>query len=533
MTASIWPGHIVLSVIVALALSAVLSTVILARYRKAVLRSMRTSQGLAIDEEVQADEPRSRPRSEPRPLGFQLLEQDAEAPPPELVRANRKRSVTTRAYVVAGLVHALIAALLILLSAIEEDAFLPKRVIVVWALLAWPIVPTVSYVRAAKRSLILPAALLLVALVAVAGLEILLTAAYLVGIPMLATWVLTNRRIGAVAPFAFIGVFSVVFLLFLALQAAVWIGETFGTDIFPVALLLLLLGTGAAGLLAAYLFLRYLARRYRAKATSDQLLLLDSWWFGYTLWICMVLAQEWGLAGLVGLSAFGGYWLLLRLQISGAMRASAESGKRLLLLRVFGFRRRTEDLVASVGHYWRYVGSIQLIAGTDLATTNLEPHEVLEYLGGHLKRQFVAGAEDLNGRIANRDLAPDRDGRYRVNEFFCHDNTWRATLRGLATDAQVVLMDLRSFSNSNKGCEYELTQLLRLVPLKAILLLIDESTDERLLRQTLQRTWSGMAGHEAVDADSSEPAIKLFRLPASRRVATTTVMQALCESAAS
>jgi hypothetical protein len=38
----------------------------------------------------------------------------------------------------------------------------------------------------------------------------------------------------------------------------------------------------------------------------------------------------------------------------------------LLLLRVFGFERRTQRLLEELGLRWRHLGPIRLIAGTDL-----------------------------------------------------------------------------------------------------------------------------------------------------------------------
>jgi hypothetical protein len=44
-----------------------------------------------------------------------------------------------------------------------------------------------------------------------------------------------------------------------------------------------------------------------------------------------------------------------------------------------------------------------------------------------------------------------------VSEFFCYENTWRATLRALVARS-VVLMDSR-FTKANTGCVFELEQL--------------------------------------------------------------------------
>ena len=60
---------------------------------------------------------------------------------------------------------------------------------------------------------------------------------------------------------------------------------------------------------------------------------------------------------------------------------------------------------------------------------NGDPHEFLDFIGGKLSRRFVAGEEDLSKRIEALDTAPDPDGRYRVNQFFCRPDTWHFSAR--------------------------------------------------------------------------------------------------------
>ena len=81
---------------------------------------------------------------------------------------------------------------------------------------------------------------------------------------------------------------------------------------------------------------------------------------------------------------------------------------RLLLLRVFALGRRSESLYDSLGKSWRAVGSMQLIAGPDLATSTIEPHEFLDFVSGRLDRRFIDTGGSLDLRIDQMDLAPDR-----------------------------------------------------------------------------------------------------------------------------
>jgi hypothetical protein len=97
-----------------------------------------------------------------------------------------------------------------------------------------------------------------------------------------------------------------------------------------------------------------------------------------------------------------------------------------------------------------------MIAGPDLVTSTVEPNEFLEFVSGRLGRQFVRDANDLETRAKATDTARDPDGRYRISEFFCRNDTWQMTMERLAKTSDAVLMDLRSFSPANQGCIFEL-----------------------------------------------------------------------------
>jgi hypothetical protein len=161
----------------------------------------------------------------------------------------------------------------------------------------------------------------------------------------------------------------------------------------------------------------------------------------------------------------------------------------LLLLRVFALGRRSENLYDSLGKSWRAVGSMQLIAGPDLATSTIEPHEFLDFVSGRLDRRFIDTGGSLDLRIDQMDLAPDGDGLYRVTEFFCHDDTWKLTLSRLADESDAVLMDLRGFSQQNSGCTFEIHELVNVLPLQRVVFAIDQSTDQTFMRATMQQAW--------------------------------------------
>lgn len=276
------------------------------------------------------------------------------------------------------------------------------------------------------------------------------------------------------------------------LRAAVEAGSALGLGGIGIFWAVFALGFAAFGVLG-WILLRWLGARYRRKLFSDQSLTLDSIWLLFAVYHGIGLVFEgpaWMASGLVAFAAYK----LAALAGHARSRASGRTTPRtLLVLRVFSLGRRSEQLFDAIRTHWQRLGGISLIAGPDLVTTNVEPHEFLDFVSGKLSRQFVQDDADLERRVAAMDLGPDPDGRYRVNEFFCHADTWQATMRRLARESGAVLMDLRSFSPSNQGCLYELGRLLDTVDLARVVFVTDGSTDQRFLNDALRELWQGIS----------------------------------------
>ena len=79
--------------------------------------------------------------------------------------------------------------------------------------------------------------------------------------------------------------------------------------------------------------------------------------------------------------------------------------------------------------------------------------------------------------MARRDDRPDPDGRYRVNQYFCHSDTWQLTLDRLVDECDGVLMDLRGFDADRTGCMYEIGRLAEHAGSRPIVLLTDGDTE--------------------------------------------------------
>jgi len=279
-----------------------------------------------------------------------------------------------------------------------------------------------------------------------------------------------------------------------------------GRDLFFGLNLVGFVALGAAG----WGMLRLIGHRYRLKRMSDQSLALDAMWLLFAVANSVLLASGGWIWILAGPAAFFLYKLVLWGAFARFVRPAAGAySSTLLLLRVFSLGPRSLRLFDALAKCWLRVGPITLIAGPDLATGLVEPHEFLDFLGGRVSRQFVQGREDLERRMAELDTVPDPDGRYRVSEFFCRSDTWQMTMRQLAAGSDAVLMDLRSFSPSNRGCQYELEQLLDGVPLPRVVMIVDDTTDRPFLEDTLQSLWQNVPA-DSPNRSLQDPEVRLF-----------------------
>jgi hypothetical protein len=107
------------------------------------------------------------------------------------------------------------------------------------------------------------------------------------------------------------------------------------------------------------------------------------------------------------------------------------------------------------------------------------------------------------------DVRPDRDDRYRVNDFFCYDDTWKTVLSSLVDRSDAVLMDLRGFSRRNAGCVFEIGELFRLVPLHRVLFIVDGETDVAFLDETFGRA-AALAASELGRSATPQAQPRLF-----------------------
>ncbi|UCV20341.1 hypothetical protein [Ferribacterium limneticum] len=238
----------------------------------------------------------------------------------------------------------------------------------------------------------------------------------------------------------------------------------------------------------AWLRLGKLAADYEAKRFSDAQLLARTWWLMLvvTIGFDILAGRErptFALLLVVGeivLFPLVNHWVMRWLGV--AKLAAAKPAPTLLLLRVFGYTARTERLFDRVASRWRLLGPVTTIAAPDVTARTIDPGDYLRWLTGRIDDLFVTSRASLDAKLARLDLAPDPDGRFRINEFCCRDSTWQATVIELMLRADVVIMDVRGISAARLGCEFELQQLAKRLPPQRLVLVVDETTEREHLK---------------------------------------------------
>ncbi len=518
--------------LIASLLTLIASIFILWRYRRAVARFMLTQSGepqfvalsapaLERAGAVQANPASSAPENRATDRLLRLM-----------IYEPRRRACR---YALAGLLFAMLMGLSgffafsqTQINPLRAAAHPLQLLLWVWTF-AWPIVLTIRIVAAAGQGqiwlIVLAYFLVLVALGGLVALT-LTEAGVQLGNVTLSAWsgespirlaakwslfnlvptllfiIFRHRRMRAVAPLVLsfmtvtsAGVLGIMVAAYLYREAAVKaISHMFDASVLVVFIGYFFLIFVMACLLFGALgwsLLGWLRSAYLRKTVSDQSLAIDALWLIFSAYYAAVLAfagPGWALAALLAFCIF-------RIAIGVGdkrRRSGVDHGRRapaLLVLRVFSLGKRSALLFDTVAQHWRDIGNVQLIAGTDLALSTVAPHRFLAFVGGKLKYLFIRNGAALDSALAELDAGRDADGRFRINDFFCHADTWQAVLSRLIRSTDVVLMDLRGFAQGNAGCVFEIKALLDAIPLARMVFVVDDTTDKDFLQKTWLESW--------------------------------------------
>lgn len=473
-------GAILTALMLGVLLSAAASWGVAALYRRRMLALMRSSPAPRIDA---ADGPLPAPSRATR----RTVVPDVSAQ-----RAAEQRQLIVLA--VVGLLIGLSHSVLALLFFYGDGLLSPGRALTLGLVYAWPVVLTWGLARRwpwVRTWLAVGVYLLLMLLLvqwrSVEPRPLASTAGWLAGLVLIPTAVTgligASPRIRAIAPYLLppglllaAGTIGIqLWQLDGANDPPAWVMALVHTlGVWPALLVIALLPWVVLAW-PAWWVARALAQAYRRKRFSDLGYLVAAYWAVVLAASALPSLQGSGWIGLVALLPW--LWLPLSQWALRGWLAPRAPPPTLLVLRVFQQDAAVQTLFDRVIERWRLIGNTLLIAGTDLLSRTIDPDDVFTFLDGRLEQRFVTGDADLAERARSFDLEPDPDGRYRVNECYCHDNSWQAALAMLVQRADIVLMDLRGFQARNAGCRHELGVLARAAHLQRVVVLVDERTD--------------------------------------------------------
>ncbi|MGH7855546.1 MAG: hypothetical protein ACREP3_19015 [Candidatus Binatia bacterium] len=589
MASSPFLFHTGLGVITALAflllaasvLTLIVSTILLWLYRRAVARLMSAQAGqpeLRTAAGAPSDPVSAPARQDCDPVAFSGEDYLADRVYHLTISQPRRHA---RKYAVAGALFALLMGLAAFLAFSQTQmtylraAAHPRQFFFMFWTFVWPIVLTTNIVAAAsRRSQCVTTGIYFAVLVVLAGFVVLISTESPIQVGSLSLpawsgetplrlagrWILfnlaptlmivtfRNRRLRAVAPVVLsfmtvisAGLLSMITAAFLyqdlSVAAIDFAAETLGVSVLAALIgYFLLLGVVAcilSGVIGWWLLL-WIRSGYRRKIVSDQSLAIDTLWLIFGSFYAVILAfagPAWALSAPLA-------FFIFKIAVSVGNKRLLPGDDRvryapaLLVLRVFSLGKRSEILFDAVTKRWRYVGNVRLIAGTDLAFATVAPHQFLAFVSGGLSGLFIRDETAVDRIPAEMDTRRDRDGRFRLNDLFCHADTWQRVLSMLVKSTDVVLMDLRSFAANNAGCVFEIKELLNTVPLQRLVFVVDATTDKSFLQHTFEES-CGALRSDSPNLGCSSSTVQPFALGSLAHDELQRLMSRLCTAVGS
>jgi hypothetical protein len=152
-------------------------------------------------------------------------------------------------------------------------------------------------------------------------------------------------------------------------------------------------------------------------------------------------------------------------------------GLPLLMLRVFSKDKRKQTLLRDIQERWRFVGAVDQAGGPDMVDLNVDPYECSKFMTGSLHELFLPEAVSGERLMARFEHAPDREGRYRINEMFNFNTSWRGNVEQLILNSPTILLDVRGLTAEREGTSFEIGLLARHALLDRVVAVGDGETD--------------------------------------------------------
>jgi hypothetical protein len=223
--------------------------------------------------------------------------------------------------------------------------------------------------------------------------------------------------------------------------------------------------------------------------------------------------------------------LLLHLHVMKL--ANKAPNRRLLILRVFGRDANMDLTFGAIRRYWQHIGSTFTVVDPSYIRYKYRGHSenqisviffsclawawifgtpafndwfyigpivgviiVLGYIVAMIfmylqaPHSFAKNRAQIDGRIEKFMQRPRRwDLSFKDLDMYCFDDTWEEAVSAFTESSDVVLMDLRGFSQQNKGCATEINFLFDTITLDRIVFLVDDENDAKAADEMIRDLW--------------------------------------------
>lgn len=129
-----------------------------------------------------------------------------------------------------------------------------------------------------------------------------------------------------------------------------------------------------------------------------------------------------------------------------------------------------------------------------------------------IQRGFIKSREQFQERLSRLDLRPRglTDYTFRGVPTMCHANTWKSTVAEMVRTTDIVLMDLRGFSEKKNGCKDEINFLLDHIAIDRLLILIGAKDDEDFIQRSLLEQWRELK-KDSPNLNITDPQIQIYK----------------------
>lgn len=197
-------------------------------------------------------------------------------------------------------------------------------------------------------------------------------------------------------------------------------------------------------------------------------------------------------------ATFAAYAIALRLQ------PCPGRSRTLLVLRVFSRDGRTERMLDALQSRWRYAGAVLEIGGPDLAKLNLDLPEFITFLTLRQHELLTPLGVSPQAFADSLDTTMDREGRFRIDEVFCFDSSWKTMVERLMNASDAILLDLRGFDAQRGGTTHEVVRLAALGMMPRVVTVHDAQTDWRHFDATVADGGTVPAPAAKIDANDRD-----------------------------